>query len=401
MITVPVAGAQTTPTAQGTPAAPEKGGDGDVSFLALLQAALGFGLGTAPAATPPPAVVATAPEGGEVQATAVATTVESLVPTAAPAVAPEAQAAKPVATTPVAVAEPANPPPPVPKADVEQEPKTPPPEATPPDVEPVPIARTPAPLPEVPAQVNPPPTPPVVEPKAEVVPPQPPAERSPTLRVGNDPPPVRLESEPVMLRAEPAIPTRGVGLRSPEPMKPVERPEKVELPDAPPPADDLQLHAVRPQVDPTATTPTPIGRPTPEPAPPVHAQVHDHIVQTARLVEHDRPQRFVLELNPPDLGRLQVHLERTAEGLTAHLYAAEEGTRLLIEGQVEQLRQRLTESACPVVRCNVGDLGGQPQSRQQQSWRQPRQDAPRWRVPAAEAVRGGQTTSVAGLDVVA
>jgi hypothetical protein len=134
---------------------------------------------------------------------------------------------------------------------------------------------------------------------------------------------------------------------------------------------------------------------------PVHEQIHDGIVSQAKLVQHARGTDFILELHPPELGKVHVHLQTSQEGLSARLIVADEVTRTLIEGQMEQLRQKLSESACPVVRCSISDMAGHWQSRQQhQQGRQPHYRG-NWRtaevVDSATPLSGNRE----GLDVMA
>ena len=89
-------------------------------------------------------------------------------------------------------------------------------------------------------------------------------------------------------------------------------------------------------------------------------------------------------------------------GRGSNLLVADEGARLLIEGQIEQLRQRLSESACPVVRCSVGDLaGGWQSAHQQHAWRQPPPPPAAWPLPPAPVAFTADTGRSEGLDVVA
>jgi hypothetical protein len=136
-------------------------------------------------------------------------------------------------------------------------------------------------------------------------------------------------------------------------------------------------------------------------APPVHEQLAHGVVSHARLLERGGGADFVVELHPPELGKVHIHLQSTHEGLTARLLVAEDGARALVEGQIEQLRQRLNESAVPVVRFTVGDMtGGWQQHSQQRNRQQPGQNAP-WPVAEPAPRPAPASRSSDGLDVVA
>lgn len=143
----------------------------------------------------------------------------------------------------------------------------------------------------------------------------------------------------------------------------------------------------QPAVSPATASPPP--EPTQSSPPPVHQQIATEITVHATFLARDATTEFVVELHPPELGKVQVHLQNSHDGLTAHLLTADEGTRAVIEGQLEQLRERLHESAIPVVRFSVGDMASQGQSPHQQSrhpWQPPAQQRTSNRQPARMAV---------------
>jgi flagellar hook-length control protein FliK len=60
-----------------------------------------------------------------------------------------------------------------------------------------------------------------------------------------------------------------------------------------------------------------------------------------------------LRLDPPELGTVRIHLRSTEEGVTARLVVQEETTRQLIEGQIHQLRQRLSDAGVMLTKFEV------------------------------------------------
>jgi flagellar hook-length control protein FliK len=125
-------------------------------------------------------------------------------------------------------------------------------------------------------------------------------------------------------------------------------------------------------------------------------------VAHARLAERDKGADYVVELHPPELGKVHVHLQSTREGISAHFLVAEDGARALIEGQIELLRQRLQEAAAPVVRFSVGDLtGGWQHQPSQRGWRQPQEQRGTWRAALMTTISAPARSRSEGLDVVA
>ncbi len=161
--------------------------------------------------------------------------------------------------------------------------------------------------------------------------------------------------------------------------------------------DSLPLAPAAPHVLPDG-----VRSAAPQAPAPVHEQVAAEIVTRAHLVQRDRASEFTLELQPPELGHVKVQLSTSREGLTAHLQVADEAARLLVVGQLDQLRQRLADAACPVVSFSVSDWTGQRHQpgRQQGNEHTPgRRDG--WRGQAAAGLPRSSNDPPRGLDVVA
>jgi hypothetical protein len=121
-------------------------------------------------------------------------------------------------------------------------------------------------------------------------------------------------------------------------------------------SDSTVIRAVFTQAEPAVPHE---AKPVQAPPVPLPAeQIAAPIVTHARLIEHGRSTEFIMELQPPELGSVRVHLSATPEGLTAHLVVADEAVRQLVEGQLNDLRQRLVEASCHVVGFTISDSRG-------------------------------------------
>ena len=129
---------------------------------------------------------------------------------------------------------------------------------------------------------------------------------------------------------------------------------------------------------PTAQESAP-SAPTFQPVPPrvmvpLPEQLSGPIFAQARLVERGQTKEFIVDLNPPELGSVRVHLSASNEGLTARLVVADQATRALVEGQLNDLRQRLAEQSVQFQHFEVSYSGAEQQSKQQnpnsQAWNQ-------------------------------
>lgn len=119
---------------------------------------------------------------------------------------------------------------------------------------------------------------------------------------------------------------------------------------------ETRLLATRPAEGPTVVGPGAAVRPAPA------VQVADAIVTRAEVLGRGEQAEFRLRLDPPELGKIDVRVHRTANGVHADLTVADEGVRQMIESQLPDLRQRLEAAGLSVDRFNLtaqdGSAGG-------------------------------------------
>jgi hypothetical protein len=132
--------------------------------------------------------------------------------------------------------------------------------------------------------------------------------------------------------------------------------EEIRKPSAPLPAPGTPALISRPLWK-EESAPEPANGPKPTP---MVEQIGRAMDTQVRLAVKDGTAEFHLQLNPPELGSIHVHLSASADGIVARLIVANDGTRQLIEGHLNELRQRLQAAF-------VGFTGGNPgQGRNQQ-----------------------------------
>lgn len=131
---------------------------------------------------------------------------------------------------------------------------------------------------------------------------------------------------------------------------------------------------------------------SPAPADQVKEAVLSH---RAELVRHGRTEIY-LHLDPPELGRVRLHLSGDGDTVSARLVAQEKGTVALLENQAAGMRQRLEEVGITLAKFEVAWQGtGQSDRWQEQPAPQPWSLAPGQRgLPAPR--RGGATMPARG-----
>lgn len=131
-------------------------------------------------------------------------------------------------------------------------------------------------------------------------------------------------------------------------------------------------------------------------------RIADSIIVRSETVVREGRTEFRLHLEPPELGSVQVHLTATERGISARLLVHEQGARLLIQSQLESLRQRLREEGIS-LRLDVtsNDAGSQGQRQPQP---EPLADARTTGrgagKPARSRERGARLPSSLTVDVV-
>ncbi|MCX6066476.1 MAG: flagellar hook-length control protein FliK, partial [Chloroflexi bacterium] len=138
----------------------------------------------------------------------------------------------------------------------------------------------------------------------------------------------------------------------------------------------------------------------------INAQAADVVQQIMRHMNakiSTGPSSMRLQLNPKELGAIDVQMVSNAQGVSVTFFAEQGSTRQLLETQINQLRQSLTDSGVQLTGLNIGQHGqsGQEggfsnQSQQFVPYTQP--DVPQAEIPVKESLRperiAGSTTEV-------
>lgn len=139
------------------------------------------------------------------------------------------------------------------------------------------------------------------------------------------------------------------------------------------------------------------GRPAAAPA----DQVANEIVAHAQQLGPQGRTDFHFQLEPPDLGPVRVHLSAADGQVSARLVVREDGTRQLLQSQMDTLMQRLSQAGIALGRFDVSQDGAGFQER----WQNPRPETVTVRVASAATAPGRPAAAAlpaAGLiDVVA
>lgn len=86
---------------------------------------------------------------------------------------------------------------------------------------------------------------------------------------------------------------------------------------------------------------------------PLSDQVADGIVTHARTLQSGGRTEFQFRLDPPELGRVTVHMTTDGPDVSARVVVASDGVRHLIEQQLPDLRQRLESFGLTINRFDV------------------------------------------------
>jgi flagellar hook-length control protein FliK len=102
-----------------------------------------------------------------------------------------------------------------------------------------------------------------------------------------------------------------------------------------------------------------------EPARLAEAHTIDLIGQISRQMENmtqSGKNTYRLQLYPQDLGQIDMKITSTSHGVGVSLVAENAATSKLLEGQLNQLRQNLTDAGVQVTNLHIGTQAGQQQS---------------------------------------
>lgn len=88
-------------------------------------------------------------------------------------------------------------------------------------------------------------------------------------------------------------------------------------------------------------------------APNLAEQIASEAVKHAEIVKHQGQQRFTMRLDPPELGKLVVEMERTDKGLTMRVNAVDPATLGLIQTSLEELNSNLSQQDSVFQEMNI------------------------------------------------
>ena len=94
--------------------------------------------------------------------------------------------------------------------------------------------------------------------------------------------------------------------------------------------------------------------------PQISAQAADVVQQIMRQMSatlQSGPASMRLQLNPKDLGAIDVQMVKNAQGVSVTFFAEQASTGRLLETQMNQLRQSLTDSGIQLSNLNIGQHG--------------------------------------------
>ncbi|MFK7818275.1 MAG: flagellar hook-length control protein FliK [Planctomycetaceae bacterium] len=103
---------------------------------------------------------------------------------------------------------------------------------------------------------------------------------------------------------------------------------------------------------------------------------HDTIVSRAKLLQVDETTELEIEIDPPEMGRLNIKVSRTDNEVSARIAVVEPGTLELLQSELSDLRDSLTQSGISVGSFDIeqqsqGQTGfndrAKPDSQRQQS----------------------------------
>jgi flagellar hook-length control protein FliK len=102
----------------------------------------------------------------------------------------------------------------------------------------------------------------------------------------------------------------------------------------------------------------------------VTTQLTDAIVQRAPSLSNGDSTSVVLRLDPPDLGQVKLHVSMTNDVVSIRMIASDEGARQVIDRQMNDLRQSLSDQGISVNQCQVDCNTSGSQQSFDQTWGQ-------------------------------
>jgi flagellar hook-length control protein FliK len=100
------------------------------------------------------------------------------------------------------------------------------------------------------------------------------------------------------------------------------------------------------------------------------SQLTDGIIQTIPAASGSDHASVVLRLNPPELGKVNVHVSMNNDVVNVRLVASDESARQAIDRQMNDLRQSLSNQGIALNQCHVEcNTGGRQSFDQTSTWK--------------------------------
>ncbi len=131
----------------------------------------------------------------------------------------------------------------------------------------------------------------------------------------------------------------------------------------------------------------------------LHVRVIQQVVQQVKLQHVDGGSNLLVRLNPPDLGSLQLRVQRNSDGLTTHIEASNSRVQGLLEAHLPLLIDSLAQAGVRMDSVSVSVAAGfssfADQSRRQDA--QPHAQRPRHNDLSSRGTAGMQVVSDAAI----
>lgn len=135
--------------------------------------------------------------------------------------------------------------------------------------------------------------------------------------------------------------------------------------------------------------------------PPVADQVAEAIANRIEQLDDAGNLSFEVQLDPPELGRVDIRIERVNDRLVAHVTIADEAARQMIQQQMPKLHETLREQGIQLHQFDVSHQQSSPQQQQHSDQRHEQRPHTSWSDSPAPTSHNTATVRVANgrLDI--
>ncbi|MEZ6114395.1 MAG: flagellar hook-length control protein FliK [Pirellulaceae bacterium] len=135
--------------------------------------------------------------------------------------------------------------------------------------------------------------------------------------------------------------------------------------------------------------------------PPVADQVAEAIANRIEQIDDAGNLSFEVQLDPPELGRVDIRIERVNDRLVAHVAIADEAARQMIQQQMPKLQETLREQGIQLHQFDVSHQQSSPQQQQHSDQRHDQRPHTSWSDSPSPMNRNTGTVRVANgrLDI--